>query len=346
MSGPERGATEVLVVGGGPIGLASAIEARMAGLDTVIVEPRVGVIDKACGEGLMPGAVPALERLGVHPRGFPLRGIDYRDGVRSAQHRFVVGDALGVRRTTLHAALHERAEELGVRFVTDRVDAVEQDATGVTAAGIRADWLLAADGLHSTVARATGLHSETPRPRRRYGLRRHYAVEPWSDLIEVHWTRLGELYVTPTADGVVGLSLLTRRGVRFDDALAASPELAGRVRGLEPATELRGAGPFRQNTRARSSGRVLLVGDASGYVDALTGEGIRIGLSQARAAVDAVVFRDASRYERAWREVTRDFRRLTGTIVRVAMSPVRGLIVPIASGAPGIFEGAVERIAR
>lgn len=344
MSGPVE--TEVLVVGGGPIGLASAIEARRAGLDTVVVEPRVGVIDKACGEGLMPGAIPALARLGVQPRGIPLRGIDYRDGRRSAQHRFAAGNALGVRRTTLHAALRQRAEELGVRFVADRVDAVEQDASSVTAAGIRADWLLAADGLHSTVARLTGLHRLTPQPRRRYGLRRHYAVEAWSDLIEVHWTPLGEIYVTPTADGVVGLSLLAKRGVRFEDALAATPELAERVRGLEPATQLRGAGPLRQNTRARTSGRVLLVGDASGYVDALTGEGIRIGLDQARAAVDAVVYADPARYERAWREVTRDFRRLTGTLVRLATSPARRLIVPVSSAAPGIFDGAVERIAR
>lgn len=338
--------TEVLVVGGGPVGLAAAIEARLAGLEATVVEPRTGVIDKACGEGLMPGALPALARLGVSPRGFPLRGVDYRDGRRSVQHRFVTGNALGVRRTTLHAALRDRAEELGVRTVARRVDAVEQDASGVTAAGIRASWLLAADGLHSTVARVTGLHRATPRARRRYGLRRHYRVEPWSELIEVHWTPLGELYVTPTADGVVGLALLARQGVRFDDALAACPELSARVAGREPVTELRGAGPFRQTTRARTRGRVLLVGDASGYVDALTGEGIRIGVAQARAAVEAVLTGDPARYERAWSDVTRDFRRLTGALVRVAASPARRFIVPVAHAAPGIFDAAVERLAR
>ncbi|MEP6843636.1 MAG: FAD-dependent oxidoreductase [Pseudolysinimonas sp.] len=342
--------SQLVVVGGGPVGLASAIEARLAGLDTTVVEQRAGVIDKACGEGLMPGAMPALARLGVSPRGFPLRGIDYRDGRRSAQHRFIVGNALGVRRTTLHAALRNRAEVLGVRFVTDRVDGVEQDARWVSirtaSTKIRADWVIAADGLHSSVARLTGLSLPTPRARRRYGLRRHFAVEPWSDLIEVHWTRLGEIYVTPTADGMVGLALLTRQGVRFDDALAASPELAARVRGAEPMSELRGAGSFRQNTRARSSGRVLLVGDASGYVDALTGEGIRIGIAQARAAVAAVVNDDAAGYEKAWMDVTRDFRRLTGALVRLATSPARRFIVPVAHAAPGIFESAVERLAR
>jgi menaquinone-9 beta-reductase len=338
--------TEILVAGGGPVGLAAAIEARLAGLDVVVVEPRVGPIDKACGEGLMPGAVPALARLGVHPRGFPLRGVDYRDARRHAEHRFVAGNGLGVRRTTLHTALRARAEELGARFVVGRVDAVEQDSTGVEAAGVRASWLLAADGLHSTVAREVGLALPAPKARRRYGQRRHYTVEPWSDLIEVHWTKAGEIYVTPTADGMVGLSLLARQGTNFDDAVAAAPELAARIKGSEPATALRGAGPFRQRTRSRVAGRALLLGDASGYVDALTGEGIRIGLDQARAAVAAVHAGRPVAYEKEWERVTRDFRRLTGGVVRLATSPLRPAIVPIAKAAPGIFEGAVERLAR
>jgi hypothetical protein len=94
------------------------------------------------------------------------------------------------------------------------------------------------------------------------------------------------------------------------------------------------------------SGRTLLIGDASGYVDALTGEGIRIGLDQARAAVAAVRAGDPSRYERDWERVTRDVRRLTGGIVLLAASPLRSAVVPIAKAAPGIFAGAVERLAR
>lgn len=342
----ERVDADVLVVGGGPVGLAAAIEARLAGASVIVSEPRVGPIDKACGEGLMPGAVPALARLGVTPRGFPLRGVDYRDGRRNAAYRFVAGNGLGVRRTTLHAALHERAVELGTRFTTTRVTTVEQDEHGVTAAGVRASWMLAADGLHSTVARVVGLALPAPARRRRYGQRRHYAVEPWSDLIEVHWTRAGELYVTPTADGMVGLALLARQGTSFDAALAATPELAARVRGAEPVSDLRGAGPFRQRTRARVAGRVLLIGDASGYVDALTGEGIRIGIEQARYAVVAVLADNPQRFEADWERVTRDFRTLTGAVVRAATSPIRPLIVPIAKAAPGIFESAVERLAR
>ncbi|MGN6327062.1 NAD(P)/FAD-dependent oxidoreductase [Pseudolysinimonas sp.] len=338
--------THVLVAGGGPVGLATAIEARLAGFEATVVEPRSGVIDKACGEGLMPGALPALARLGVDPRGFPLLGVQYRDARRAVTHRFRRGSALGVRRLELHGALRARAAELGVRTTLGRVESVVQDADGVEAAGIRADWLIAADGLHSTVAGLVGLDRGAPTARRRYGQRRHYDLAPWTDLIEVHWTPLGELYVTPTADDGIGIALLARRGVRFDDALAAVPGLAARVDGAAPRSELRGAGPFRQRRRSRVAGRVLLVGDASGYVDALTGEGIRIGLAQARVAIAALAAGDPGSYERAWRRVTREFRMLTAPLAALAASPAQPLVVPLARTAPFLFHGAVERIAR
>ena len=343
--------SSVLVVGGGPVGLASAIEARLAGFDVTVLEPREGPIDKACGEGLMPGALPLLDSLGVAPRGFALRGVSYRSSSHRADHLFAGGHGLGVRRTTLSAALHARAESLGVSFIDHRVEAISQDAQSVTVAGpsfetLTADWMLAADGLHSTVARLLDLQRPAPRSRRRYGLRRHYRVEPWSDLIEVHFTGFGEVYVTPTADGMVGLALLARRGTDFDTALAASPELAARVAGAPHASELRGAGPFRQRTRQRTAGRVLLVGDASGYVDAITGEGLRLGFDQARVAVAALVAGSPEAYERDWLRVTRDFRVLTSGLALAAATPVHGAIVPLAARLPRVFAGAVERLAR
>ncbi len=342
---------ELIVVGGGPVGLAAAIEARMAGLDALVVEPRDGVIDKACGEGVMPGARDALDRLGVVAASAPIAGIDYRDGRHSVQHRFAGGPGHGIRRTTLHAALRARAEDLGVRWVHAKVVAVESAEQGVVVTldsgeRLRAEWLVAADGLHSTVARAVGLALPEPKARRRYGQRRHYRLPHWTDLVEVHWTPVGELYVTPLADDVVGVALLARRGVHYDDALAASGELAERLEGADAVSQLRGAGPFRQRTRARTSGRVLLAGDASGYVDALTAEGLRIGFEQAQHAVAAVRAGDPAGYERAWERTTRDFRVLTERLVRAAESPARGLIVPTAARFPSMFARAVERIAR
>lgn len=342
---------ELIVVGGGPVGLAAAIEGRMAGLDVLVIEPREGVIDKACGEGVMPGARDALDRLGVVAASAPIAGIDYRDGRHSVQHRFAGGPGHGIRRTTLHAALLARAEELGVRWVHARVTSVVSADAGVTAtldAGdqLRAEWLIAADGLHSPVARAVGLALPEPQARRRYGQRRHYRLDHWTDLVEVHWTPLGELYVTPLGDSLVGVALLARRGVRYADALAASGELAERLGTTDAVSELRGAGPLRQRTRARTAGRVLLAGDASGYVDALTAEGLRIGFEQAQHAVAAVAAGDPGRYEAEWERITRDFRVLTERLVRAAESPIRPLIVPTAARFPGLYARSVERIAR
>lgn len=336
---------DVLVAGGGPVGLAVAIEARLAGLDVVVAEPRAGAIDKACGEGLMPGALPVLARLGVDPDGMSFHGIAYLDARHRVEHRFADGPGRGVRRTVLHAALRARAVDAGVAFTDARIESFAQRAGVVTASGMRASWLVGADGLHSAVARAAGLARATPTARRRFGQRRHYALAPWSDLVEVLWTPLGELYVTPVAPDVVGVALLARRGVHFDDALAAAPLLAERLADAAAASDLRGAGPLRQVTRARTAGRVLLAGDASGYVDALTGEGLRIGFAQARAVVSAIVADDPDSYEKAWAEETRDFRRLTGALVRLAASPLRGAVVPVASRLPGVFARAVETLA-
>lgn len=341
---------DVLIAGGGPVGLAAAIEARRRGNSVIVAEPRDGPIDKVCGEGLMPGALTALHELGVDPVGHPLVGISYRDGRRHVEHRFRSGPGRGVRRTVLHRALHERADEMGTQFLPVRIDHLSQDADGVTAAGVRARWLLGCDGLHSKVRRLAGLARAERGAAgrrvagRRFGLRRHFRIAPWTDFVEVHWGRGVEAYVTPVADDEVGVALLGPPGVGYSRQLASFEELWGRLRAAEPVTRVSGAGPLRQETRRRVAGRVRLVGDASGYVDALTGEGLRVGFAQARAAV-ATLLDGPEAYERAWRAATRDYRVLTSGLVRWASSPVRGAIVPTAAALPGLYGAVVDRLA-
>lgn len=339
---------DVLVVGGGPVGLAAAIEARLAGLSAVVLEPRTGPIDKACGEGLMPGALAALTRLGVDPAGHPLDGIAYVNARRRVEHRFARSPGRGVRRTILHDALAARADELGVERVTGRLTALHQDANGVEGAGVRARHLLACDGLHSTLRRVAGLERPAARDhrgnRRRFGLRRHYRLAPWSGLVEVHWGPQAEAYVTPVGERLVGVAVLGPARLDIDRVLAGMPALAERLAGAEPAGPVRGAGPLRQRTSARTAGRVLLVGDASGYVDALTGEGLRVGFAQAAAAVAHLD--DPAGYERAWTRATRDYRALTTGLVAAATSPLRPGVVPFAAAAPWLFGTVVERLAR
>ncbi|MFF1571580.1 NAD(P)/FAD-dependent oxidoreductase [Leifsonia sp. NPDC058292] len=357
MTGGRPHDADLIVVGGGPVGLAAGIEAAVLGMDVLIVEPREGPIDKACGEGLMPGALAALDRLGAHPAGHEIAGIAYLDGAREARHRFVGATGRGVRRTVLHAALAARAAEVGVRVERARVVDVDVGADSVSAglageAGlsggrVRARWMIAADGLHSPVRRMLDLERSPQRDdRRRYGIRRHYAVAPWTDLVEVHWSGDVEAYVTPVDAETVGVAMLGPRHVDLDAALAGIPTLAAHLAAAPAVTSARGAGPLLQRTSARTSGRVLLAGDASGYVDALTGEGLRVGFAQARSAVAAIVAGDASAYERAWRQETRDFRMLTSALVAAARSPLRHRIVPAAAAAPRLFGSVVDRLAR
>jgi flavin-dependent dehydrogenase len=354
----------VAIVGGGPIGLATAIEARLAGLEPIVFEPRVGPIDKACGEGLMPGAMADLARLGVDPAGYPIRGIRYQDARRAVDHRYPPGvEGRGVRRLVLHAALRKRVDELSVEVVHEKVTGFELGAAGqggeCTVNGRSVDWIVGADGLHSAVraaagldrppTRGTGARSSAARPKpdsRRFGLRRHYAVAPWSDLVEVTYLDDVELYITPVDEHTVGVALLGHRPLSLDEAIARVPALAERLADAAPASELRGAGALAQSARSRTSGRVALVGDASGYVDALTGEGLRVGLAQARVLVHQLATGNLPGYERAWRRSTRDFRVLTAGLLAAATSPARGLIVPAAAALPRVFGAVVNRLAR
>jgi menaquinone-9 beta-reductase len=336
--------SSVIVVGGGPVGLAAAIEARLAGFEVTVFEPREHPIDKACGEGLMPGCIPLLARLGINPAGAPILGIEYHDARRSVRHEFATGTGLGVRRTELSTALRDRAIALGADIINEKIDRIDQGDGWVSANNKKADWMLGSDGLHSTVAKLTGRAIAPPRSRRRFGQRRHFRSDSRPDAVNVYWGEFGELYVTPMPDDTVGVALLARRGVDFAAALAATPAIADTLG--EPVNELRGAGPFRRKTRSRTAGRVLLVGDASGYVDAITGEGLRLGFDQARAAVAAIADDDPHRYENEWRAITRDFRSLTGGLALAATSPFRGAVVPLARSLPRVFGAAVESLAR
>ena len=89
------------------------------------------------------------------------------------------------------------------------------------------------------------------------------------------------------------------------------------------------------------------MGDAAGYVDALTGEGLALGMAQARAAVEAVTAGDPSSYEQAWRVARRRHDLLTlGLVTATRVPVVRRGVVPAAGVAPAVFRAAVNQLAR
>ena len=270
-------------------------------------------------------------------------GIRYLDGRRTAEARFDGGPGRGVRRTVLHDALSKAVADAGVQVVHGEVGEVTQDATSVSAAGLRARYLAAADGLHSPIRRALGLSAPEPQ-RRRWGIRRHVQIAPWSDCVEVHWGRDTEAYITPVSDDCVGVAILKSTRGGFEEHLRQFPALMDRLHDL-PHGQDRAAGPLRQKVRHRSAGRVLLVGDAAGYVDALTGEGMGLAFGAAELLVDCIVTDRTGDYDRQWRSLTRRYRLLTaGLMHATGIRPVRAAITPVSAALPAVFSAVVNAL--
>ena len=343
----------LVVVGGGPVGLVAAIYAAQSGYQVTVVEPRIEPIDKACGEGLMPTGLDELKRIGVDPPGYPMKGISYLsatsgDGATAA---FRHGDGRGVRRTVLHDQLARRARELGAETAHCRAEGLRNVATHVevrTSTGdvLKGEYAIAADGLHSPIREGLGLAAGAAH-RSRFGMRRHYSVHPWSKHVEVYWSEIGEAYVTPVGEDLVGVAVLAKRGAgTFDELLAHFPALNERLATASSASSVMGAGPMAQGTRRRTSGRTLLVGDAAGYVDALTGEGLAVGFAMARAAVAAVAIGGPEKYEREWSRLTRRQRWSTSVLVGATdVRPIRRALLPAAAALPALFDRAVNALA-
>ncbi len=346
---------DLLVVGAGPAGLATAIQAARAGLRVRVLERRSGPLDKACGEGIMPAGVRALAEMGValDPRAAgAFVGIRYLDGERVAEARFRSGPGLGVRRIALSAALQRRALALGAQIHAGiEVHGAWSGPGGVrveTSEGaLAARWLALAVGLRGRLRERAGF-AAAHAARARFGVRRHYRLAPWSEFVEVHWAEGVEAYVTPVSTDEVGVALLFREGrrERFERLLARFPALEKRLASARTCSRTRGAGPFDLRVPRRVRGGIALVGDAAGYLDPLTGEGIALGILLSQALVDVLAGGGPlEEYERAWRTHTRRHRALTRAALLLAHHPrLRRKVIAGFARRPALF-AAMLRLA-
>jgi flavin-dependent dehydrogenase len=158
-------------------------------------------------------------------------------------------------------------------------------------------------------------------------------------MVEVYWGPGCEAYVTPVGPREVGVAMLwSGRKARFDDLLAHFPALAARLAGAPATSRDRGAGPLLQRPRAVCRGNVALVGDASGYVDAITGEGLAVALHQSAALIDALAAGDLGRYAARHRRIGRLPDNMTALLLAVERRPwLRRRMVRALAAEPALF---------
>jgi flavin-dependent dehydrogenase len=300
---------DVCVAGGGPAGLATAIAAAMRGLSVIVVDAARPPLDKACGEGLMPDALADLAALGVSLRGIesaPFAGIRFVGPRHRAEACFSNGIGQGVRRTELHGLLMARAEELGVRFVWgSRITGLDREFVSLDSRLIRARWIVGADGLQSRIQRWAGLDAGRVMSRR-IGLRRHYHTAPWSRFVEIYWGKHGQAYVAPVGSEQVCVAFISREKLSsVEKMLNSVPQLKEKLVGAPCTGPPRGALTIARKLKRCTRNHVALVGDASGSVDAITGEGLAIRFRQAACLADALAIGDLASYEEACRGIRR-----------------------------------------
>jgi flavin-dependent dehydrogenase len=306
--------TDVFVIGGGPAGLAAAIAARRRGFQVTLADCSVPPIDKACGEGIMPDGVLAARSLGIELEGAgaqAFHGIRFCDsGEGDSTHveaSFPHGHGLGLRRIALHQLMVEHAAAAGVNLAWGvRITGINKEGVEADGHTVRARWIVGADGGHSPVRRWAGLDA-CERDSRRFGFRRHYAVPAWSEFMEIHWGEGCQLYITPVGPREICVVLISRNPkLRLDDALPQFPQVARRLEGHGPVSTgspERGAVSASRRLKAVYRGNIALVGDASGSVDAITGEGLCLLFQHAVALAGALDAGDLGLYQAEHRRI-------------------------------------------
>jgi menaquinone-9 beta-reductase len=335
--------TDVFVIGGGPAGLAAAIAVRRKGLSVTVADGAQPPIDKACGEGMLPETQAALKEIGVElpsGTGYRLRGIRFVEERKQVEAEFPEGHGIGMRRTVLHELLLREAEKCGVKLLWKTpVVGIGNNEVHLGGGTMFARWIVGADGGHSRVRKWSELNSRVTQSRR-LAIRRHYRVRPWTDFMEIYWGPGVQAYVTPVSEEEVCVAALgeSAEDADFGRVQNLLPELRERLMGAELSNRERGAMTAMRSLARVWRGSVALVGDASGGVDAITGEGLRLAFRQAQALAEAISVGDLREYGRAHRKLARRPRQVGSFMLRVGRyDGMRSRVLRMLRRNPGLF---------
>jgi flavin-dependent dehydrogenase len=348
---------DVFVVGGGPAGLATAIAARRHGLSVVVADGAVPPIDKPCGEGLMPDGVDALHHLGItipETEAYPFRGIRFVSGGTKAEANFPRGTAYGIRRTHLHRIMLDHAAASGVHMMWQvAVTGLHPEGPLVAGELVRARCVVGADGARSRVRHWAKLDQRgldatldatlhlLREKSLRFAFRRHYRIAPWTNFMELHWGRHCQVYVTPVGREEVCVALISSNPkLRLEDGLAEFPELCAHLQNAGLASSERGAITVTRRLRRVYRGHAALVGDASGGVDAITGEGLCLAFRQATLLGDCLANGDLARYQMGHRMLMRRPAMMARMMLFMAKhSHLRQRTMQVFQSSPRSFAG-------
>jgi 2-polyprenyl-6-methoxyphenol hydroxylase-like FAD-dependent oxidoreductase len=158
--------------------------------------------------------------------------------------------------------------------------------------------------------------------------------------MELYWGRDAQAYVTAVGGAEVCVAIISREpGVLMETALREFPELASRLDGAEPVSADRGAVTAMHSLKRVCRRRVALIGDASGGVDAITGEGLCLGFHQAGALANALQTEDLAAYQAAHRRLSwRPTLMARFLLLLDAQPTLRKRIIRALSSEPDIFE--------
>jgi menaquinone-9 beta-reductase len=337
---------DVAVIGAGPAGAAAALFAARRGHRVIIFDKQAFPRDKPCGEGLMPGGRYALRELGLEDALLtggapPLHGIQFgRPGEAPAAVPFPEHDGvqagLGIRRLSFDAQLvdalgHDSHIEFSAQTEARDIRRQGDGTTTVTtsAGEVRARFVAVADGLRSALRHRLGW-TRGPRPPHRYGIVAHWAtdgpVDPW---VRITFDQGLEVYEGPVGGSqrMVALLCYQDRMREFGGQLESRyREITQAIRpGLGDADlvgSVTAVGPFWYEPTTIADHGSFLLGDAAGFTDPITAEGVATGLRQARAFAQALASPNPERaYRHAHRRLTKDPRRVAALLLRLSRTP-------------------------